>query len=312
MKFTVSCRVSFNHLQPTFRQSRHLLAGGGAACAAVCTLHPLDVIKTRLMAQTRREYYTGVLDCVQKICRDEGPRGLYRGISVSLCSTTPSIAISFTAFDEFKRLFAATALGPDEPDNFRLTLCSGACAGSLASTLMFPMDLVRRQMQMVGVGGRPLVYANVGQAIYHVFQTGFRRNRGTALGFLLGLREFFRGLAPELLKVAPHNAIMFSTQHHLISRKWYLWRVENKQTTYAKQLSQYEQEIMIRRLSELSEDEIDALCEEVGIANDDVEAALQGDDKIKALSKKEQILELFRTTEMKTSMDPRAGLPMFK
>ena len=23
----------------------------------------------------RREYYTGVLDCVQKICRDEGPRG---------------------------------------------------------------------------------------------------------------------------------------------------------------------------------------------------------------------------------------------
>lgn len=201
-------------------QSRHLLAGGGAACAAVCTLHPLDVIKTRLMAQTRREYYTGVLDCVQKICRDEGLRGLYFGISVSLCSTTPSIAISFTAFDEFKRLFATTVLGPDEPDNFRLTLCSGACAGSLASTVMFPMDLVRRQMQMVGVGGRPLVYANVGQAIYHVFQTGFRRNRGTALGYLLGLREFFRGLAPELLKVAPHNAIMFSTQHHLISRKW--------------------------------------------------------------------------------------------
>mmetsp|Transcript_23460 Transcript_23460/g.51037 ORF Transcript_23460/g.51037 Transcript_23460/m.51037 type:complete len:212 (-) Transcript_23460:188-823(-) len=92
----------------------------------------------------------------------------------------------------------------------------------------------------------------------------------------------------------------------------YLWRVENKQTTYAKQLSQYEQEIMVRRLSELTEEEIDALCEEVGIAKDDVEAALQGDDKIKALSKKEQILELFRTTEMKTSMDPRAGLPMFK
>ena len=26
-------------------------------------------------APRRREYYTGVLDCVQKICRDEGPRG---------------------------------------------------------------------------------------------------------------------------------------------------------------------------------------------------------------------------------------------
>eukprot|EP00913_Durusdinium_trenchii_P014099 g13233.t1 len=62
-------------------------------------------------------------------------------------------------------------------------------------------------------------------------------------------------------------------------------------------------EIMIRRLSELTDEEIDALCEEVGIENEDVSTALQGDDKIKALSKKEQILELFRTTEMKSSMD---------
>eukprot|EP00434_Breviolum_minutum_P000491 symbB.v1.2.000425.t1/scaffold30.1/size407774/41 len=248
------------------------------------------------MAQTSREYYAGVLDCARKIYIDEGLRGLYRGIG----------AISFTAFDEFKRLFA-TWLGPDEPGNFLLTLCSGACAGSTASILMFPMDLVKRQMQMVGVGGRPLVYANVREAIINVFQTGSR-----SISWILGFREFFRGLAPELLKVVPFNALMFSTQNHLISRKWYLWRVENKQTTYAKQLSQYEQEIMIRRLSELSEDEIDALCAEVGIENDDVEAALKGDDKIKALSKKERILELFRTTEMKTSMDPRAGLPMFK
>ena len=155
------------------------------------------------------------------------------------------------------------------------------------------------------------MYANVWQAIRHVFFTGYRQQSGSkALRSLLGLREFFRGLAPELLKVAPHNAIMFSTQNQLISRhvsqkldfskpskstgsgserscctptepkghqkegkgavkgslrgkkKRYLWRVENKQTTYAKQLSQYEQEIMIRRLSELSEEEIDALCAE--------------------------------------------------
>ena len=202
-------------------QSRHLLAGGGAACAAVCTLHPLDVIKTRLMAQTSREYYAGVLDCARKIYIDEGLRGLYRGIGVSLCITTPSIAISFTAFDEFKRLFA-TWLGPDEPGNFLLTLCSGACAGSTASILMFPMDLVKRQMQMVGVGGRPLVYANVREAIINVFQTGARRNAGSrSISWILGFREFFRGLAPELLKVVPFNALMFSTQNHLISRKWF-------------------------------------------------------------------------------------------
>ncbi|CAJ1359427.1 unnamed protein product [Effrenium voratum] len=200
--------------------------------AAVCTFHPLDVIKTRLMAQTRREYYSGVPDAARKICRDEGARGLrrrrspgseysdqglYRGIGVSLCSTTPSIAINFTAFEEFKSLFSKLGLEP----GVALSLCSGACAGSFASIVMFPLDLVRRQMQMVGVGGRPLVYANVRQAIRGVFITGVRRRRGCPLWWLLGVREFFRGLVPELLKVAPHNAIMFSTQNQLISRKWF-------------------------------------------------------------------------------------------
>ncbi|CAJ1403302.1 unnamed protein product [Effrenium voratum] len=177
-------------------KSQHLLAGGAAAMAAVCTFHPLDVIKTRLMAQTRREYYSGVPDAARKICRDEGARGLYRGIGVSLCSTTPSIAINFTAFEEFKSLFSKLGLEP----GVALSLCSGACAGdachfspgilgsrgSFASIVMFPLDLVRRQMQMVGVGGRPLVYANVRQAIRSVFITGVRRRRGCPLWWLLG------------------------------------------------------------------------------------------------------------------------------
>ncbi|CAE7209036.1 sodA [Symbiodinium sp. KB8] len=60
---------------------------------------------------------------------------------------------------------------------------------------------------------------------------------------------------------------------------------------------------MIRRLSELTDDEIEALCAECGIETSDVDSALVGDDKIKALSQKEKILELFKTTEMKSSLE---------
>mmetsp|Transcript_32037 Transcript_32037/g.73819 ORF Transcript_32037/g.73819 Transcript_32037/m.73819 type:complete len:352 (-) Transcript_32037:239-1294(-) len=199
-------------------QSRNLLAGGSAACAAVCSLHPLDVIKTRLMAQTRSKYYSGVRDAAWKIYCDEGPRGFYRGIGVSLCTTAPSIAINFASFDEFKRRFAEQGL---KPDTYLHTFCAGACAGMTASTLMFPMDLVRRQMQMVGVGGRPFVYANAGQAFWRIFRTGVHRHEGSPISWLLGFREFFRGLMPELLKVAPHSAIMFTAQSQLISRQWF-------------------------------------------------------------------------------------------
>ncbi|CAJ1403299.1 unnamed protein product [Effrenium voratum] len=180
-----TCLHRFPYTSFTFyanAAAREALERHGGLPEKVCTFHPLDVIKTRLMAQTRREYYSGVPDAARKICRDEGARGLYRGIGVSLCSTTPSIAINFTAFEEFKSLFSKLGLEP----GVALSLCSGACAGSFASIVMFPLDLVRRQMQMVGVGGRPLVYANVRQAIRSVFITGVRRRRGCPLWWLLG------------------------------------------------------------------------------------------------------------------------------
>ncbi|CAE7197211.1 mcfB [Symbiodinium sp. CCMP2592] len=169
------------------------------------------------MAQTRKKYYGGVRDAAWKILRDEGPRGFYRGIGVSLWCTCPSIAINFTAFDEFKWLFAKLGI---RPDSYVHTFLAGACAGITASTIMFPADLLRRQMQMVGVGGRPLVYTNVWQAVRMIFMTGFHRQEG-GVSWLLGFREFFRGLMPELLKVAPHSAIMFTTQNQLISRQWF-------------------------------------------------------------------------------------------
>mmetsp|Transcript_24936 Transcript_24936/g.78302 ORF Transcript_24936/g.78302 Transcript_24936/m.78302 type:complete len:90 (+) Transcript_24936:1-270(+) len=71
-------------------------------------------------------------------------------------------------------------------------------------------------MQMVGLGGRPGVYANVPQAIRHIFLTGAGRSHGgRATKTLLGLREFYRGLVPELIKVTPFNAIMFCTHNWL-------------------------------------------------------------------------------------------------
>jgi len=60
----------------------------------------------------------------------------------------------------------------------------------------------------------------------HVYRTGYRHYEGSFpfFGFLLGLREFFRGLAPELVKVTPNNAIMFSVHNHLLHRRWPLER----------------------------------------------------------------------------------------
>eukprot|EP00931_Biecheleriopsis_adriatica_P105743 TRINITY_DN80279_c0_g1_i1.p1 TRINITY_DN80279_c0_g1~~TRINITY_DN80279_c0_g1_i1.p1 ORF type:complete len:269 (+),score=74.62 TRINITY_DN80279_c0_g1_i1:66-872(+) len=96
----------------------------------------------------------------------------------------------------------------------------------------------------------------------------------------------------------------------------YLWRVENKQTTYAQQLADYEQAVMMSRLKQLSDEEIEALCEEVGIESseiDDVFAEVGSEDaKGKELSKKEKIIQLFMNTQRTSNIDPRGQMKMPK
>lgn len=51
----------------------------------VLQAYPLDLVRTRLAAQTgQRQYYRGITHCLQTIVADEGLAGLYRGLGATL------------------------------------------------------------------------------------------------------------------------------------------------------------------------------------------------------------------------------------
>jgi len=63
------------------------IAGGIAACGAVTASHPFETIKIRLQLQGELQSkdvavkkYKGVLHGVSVVAKNEGVRGLYRGI----------------------------------------------------------------------------------------------------------------------------------------------------------------------------------------------------------------------------------------
>lgn len=197
-------------------RGRSFMSAGASAAVSVTICYPLDVVKTRLTTQTKTKYYTGICDCLSKIWRDEGFTGYYRGLAVSGASVVPMVAMNFTLYEHFFQMYAGLGL-----PNLLQTLGAGATSGALSSTIFFPIDLLRRQMQMVGVGGRAPVYSGIADAVRQVYSTGASRSAGRyGFGFFLGMREFFRGLVPELIKVAPNSAIMFSVQNWLINAKW--------------------------------------------------------------------------------------------
>ncbi|WIA38368.1 hypothetical protein OEZ86_001698 [Tetradesmus obliquus] len=167
-------------LPPGTDFARTLAAGGLAGLVACSAAYPLDLVRTRLAVQTQGHYYHGILPTLQRIVADEGAVGLYRGLGATLLQVVPSLALNFSL------------------------LASGCISGFLTATVTFPLDVVRRRMQVYGRQhqGEPVSYSRV---IRQVQQQG-------------GLKGFYTGILPEYCKVVPGVAIAFCTYEQL--KKW--------------------------------------------------------------------------------------------
>lgn len=180
----------------------------GASCA-VCGTHPIDVVKTRLITErgsTGALYYRNTINAFRLLFQHEGVAGLYRGLGASLVSTAPTIAGAFFMFDTISSLITG---GKRQPTPLE-AMISGSAAGACASTLFFPLDLVKKQMQLMGHGGRHKAYTGTLDALRKIYTVGIARH-----GHLLAVRELYRGLLVELLKVVPGVGIMFSCNEWL-------------------------------------------------------------------------------------------------
>lgn len=90
-----------NRLNNTFFDNNtfiHLLSGGLSGMAAVSVTYPTDLIRRRLQIQgfdSSVPKYNGIIDCVCKIIKQDGVRGLYRGLGACYMKIFPANAIQF-------------------------------------------------------------------------------------------------------------------------------------------------------------------------------------------------------------------------
>jgi solute carrier family 25 (mitochondrial 2-oxodicarboxylate transporter), member 21 len=67
-------------------------AGAVAGVSEILVMYPLDVVKTRVQLQTgsgATAEYSGMIDCFQKIIKNEGASRLYRGITAPILMEAP-------------------------------------------------------------------------------------------------------------------------------------------------------------------------------------------------------------------------------
>lgn len=169
-----------------------MLSGALAGIFATGSTYPLDLVRTRLAAQTASAKYKGLMDATRTIVKEEGVAGLYKGLWTSCLGVAPFVAINFTSY-EMLRQWAIDARQGEKPSLF-MNLSIGALAGTIAMSITYPSELLRRRMMLQGIGGAEREYKGITDAVVKI-----ARNEGVA--------GFYRGIVPCYLKVVPSQAV---------------------------------------------------------------------------------------------------------
>lgn len=191
-------------LHPTER----LCAGALAGAVAQTATYPLDFIRARIQVDMRARYSGGVWSAIYTVVTNEGPLALYRGIVPSLIGIMPYVGIDFAVYDILRGMLPKRSSGSDEPTVLG-KLAAGGLAGACAQTVAYPLDTVRRILQ---VQDTVHVVQQSGEAYTGMIDCLVRLVRRD------GVLTLYSGLGANYLKVVPSVGISFVVYE--ASKQW--------------------------------------------------------------------------------------------
>lgn len=193
----------------------HHLASSAEAGALVCLCtNPVWLVKTRLQLQTplhQTRLYSGLYDALTTIMKEEGWSGLYKGIVPSLFLVSHG-AIQFTVYEELRKVIVdfkskRRKQNPDRANNLLNSADYAILGGSskiAAMLLTYPFQVIRARLQQRPSGNGIPRYVDS----WHVIRETARFE---------GLRGFYRGITPNLLKNVPASSITFIVYENVLN-----------------------------------------------------------------------------------------------
>ncbi|KAK3271513.1 hypothetical protein CYMTET_20143 [Cymbomonas tetramitiformis] len=184
------------------------VGGAVAGVAATLSSYPLDVVRTTLAAQGEPRVYHSVTGAIVGIYQSRGVAGLYAGVTPTLMEIIPHSAVQFGTYDLLKSGIQAShrTIFKEDEAVYEVTpaekFVCGLISGAIAKSLIHPLDVVKKRMQIAGLKRNPLygiaIQPNTYKGIFDCLQKILERE---------GAKGLFKGITPALVKAAPASGI---------------------------------------------------------------------------------------------------------
>ena len=178
---------------------QYYLSGAFAGVANSVISGPIEHVRIRLQTQPHGEkkLYNGPLDCVKKLSAHEGVlKGLYRGEAVTILREATAYGMWFLTFEYLMNQDAArNKIARKEVPAYKVAFYGGL-AGEALWLASYPFDVVKSKQQTDGFG-KDMKYKTMRDCFAQTFRTE-------------GLRGFWKGIAPTLLRAMPVSAGTFA------------------------------------------------------------------------------------------------------
>ncbi|EEA28849.1 calcium dependent mitochondrial carrier protein, putative [Talaromyces marneffei ATCC 18224] len=188
-------------IRPTFQ----FLSGGLGGMVAQCFVYPVDTLKFRMQCELVQGGVQGnklIAETARKMWQSAGVLAFFRGLPLGLVGMFPYAAIDLSTFEYLKQGLLARKARQDKcheddvPLSNFTTGAIGAFSGALGASFVYPLNVLRTRLQAQGTVLHPTTY----NGIIDVTRTTYRTE---------GFRGFYKGITPNMLKVAPAVSISY-------------------------------------------------------------------------------------------------------